>query len=53
MIIVSEFPKNCTECEHKKTCQRYYGARGCKYEKEIVNAILERERQPKKKDHQF
>ena len=34
------YPKNCTECEHYKTCQRYYGAKGCKFEREIVEAIL-------------
>lgn len=53
---MQEFPKNCTECEHTNTCQRYYGAMGCKYEKEIVKAILEqhereeRERQNEEKD---
>ena len=44
------YPKNCTECEHTKTCQRYYGARGCKFEREIAKAILERERQHEEKD---
>ena len=42
------FPKNCTECEYKATCQRFYGARGCAHEKEIIEAILERERHEKK-----
>lgn len=32
------FP-NCTYCEYYKTCQRFYGARGCHYEKEIIEAI--------------
>ena len=38
---MNEFPKKCTECEHTKTCQRYYGAIGCKYHKEILKAIVE------------
>lgn len=42
-------PNNCTECEATKTCQRYYGARGCKYEKEIVEVILEREKKYEEK----
>lgn len=44
-------PKNCTECEHThtQTCTRFYGAIGCKYEKEIAEAILERERQYEEK----
>lgn len=33
-------PNNCTECEYSKTCKSYYGAKGCEYEKEIVEAIL-------------
>ena len=34
------YPKNCNECPYTKTCQRYYGARGCVYEKEIIKVIL-------------
>lgn len=42
-------PKNCTECEHTQTCQRFYGARGCHYEKEIIEAVLSEEKHEKKK----
>ena len=41
-------PNNCNECEYTKTCQRYYGAKGCKFEREIAKAILERERYEEK-----
>lgn len=44
------FPKNCTECEHYNTCQRFYGARGCKYEKEIIKAVLEGEKHYEEKN---
>lgn len=37
---MDRFPNNCTECEYSKTCKSYYGAKGCKHEKEIVNTIL-------------
>ena len=46
---MNEFPKNCTECEYSKTCQRYYGARGCRYEEEIRKSILEREKKYEEK----
>lgn len=37
------YPKNCNECPYTKTCQRYYGARSCEFEREIAKAILEEE----------
>lgn len=40
-------PKNCTECKYYKTCQSFFGARGCQYEKEITSAILNRDKQHK------
>ena len=36
----NKIPKNCTKCQYYKTCQSCFGAKGCKFEKEIVNAIL-------------
>lgn len=40
-----KFPKNCTECPHSKTCNNAcFGSLGCKYEKEIREAILKREK---------
>ena len=33
------FP-NCTYCEYYKTCQSFYGARGCKHQQEIIKSIL-------------
>lgn len=41
------YPKNCTECEHANTCQSFYGATGCKHEREIVDAILREEKHEK------
>lgn len=39
---MNTFPKNCTECEHTKTCNHAcYGSRACMKEKEIAKAILE------------
>lgn len=50
---MNEFPKNCTECNYNKTCQRYYGARGCVYEKEILKTIVEQhEREERKRQHE-
>lgn len=46
-------PNNCNECEYTKTCQRYYGARGSRYEKEITKAILEKhEREERKRQYE-
>lgn len=28
-------PKNCTECEHFKSCESYYGGAGCEFKKVI------------------
>lgn len=29
-------PRNCTECEHYKTCNALFGGLGCKHKEEIV-----------------
>lgn len=36
------FPQNCTKCQYYKTCRSCFGALGCKYVKEIAEAILGR-----------
>lgn len=36
---MNTFPENCTVCPYCKTCQSFFGARGCKYEKEIIKEI--------------
>ena len=43
------FPRDCIECPYMQTCQRYYGARGCKFEREIVEIRLERKKQHEEK----
>lgn len=51
--ITPKFPENCTKCTEYKTCQRYYGAIGCKYHKEIVKAILEQhEKEERERQHE-
>lgn len=40
---MNTFPENCVACEYYKICQSFFGARGCKFEREIAKAILEEE----------
>lgn len=36
------YPQDCTKCPYTKTCRSYYGALGCKFFREIADAILNR-----------
>ena len=37
----NKIPHDCKKCQYYKTCNSFFGAKGCKFEKEIIKKIVE------------